>query len=196
MQGMHLQDRRSSILLRQLPSKYCSGKGQLHISQEMCFRNQKRYWPFKPSKIVFINLKHQIGGLNSSWDIGSHCRLPLSRWKRFFPLTVKGRVHRVDRVPGFLSSRPNWVRTPPSPAGECLLPSPPLFPGGHTRLQERGWADPIRTRGQTLWYGTLGIILYVTLRSGSLKSKTYRLIPLPTNLSISVDRKFKRYCKT
>jgi hypothetical protein len=37
---------------------------------------------------------------------------------------------RVDRVPGCLSSRPNWVR-PPSPAGECC---PPLIPGGGDTL--------------------------------------------------------------
>ncbi len=31
---------------------------------------------------------------------------------------------------------------------------PPLVPGGHTRLRERGWGErvPIRTMGQTLWY--------------------------------------------
>ncbi len=35
-----------------------------------------------------------------------------------------------------------------------VLPPPPLVPGGggHTCLRERGWADTIRTRGQTLWY--------------------------------------------
>jgi hypothetical protein len=41
--------------------------------------------------------------------------------------------HRVDRVPGFPSSRSNW---PPSPASECC---PPLWlkgGGGHTR-----WGD-------------------------------------------------------
>jgi hypothetical protein len=53
--------------------------------------------------------------------------------------------HRVDRVLSFLSSRPNWDSPTPSSAGECVS-SPPLVPG------ERGWAVPILTRGQTLWY--------------------------------------------
>ncbi len=55
-------------------------------------------------------------------------------------------------MPGFLSSRPIGSAPPPSsPAGECC---PPWFRGGggHTRLREMDWADPIRTRGQTQWY--------------------------------------------
>ncbi len=47
---------------------------------------------------------------------------------------------RVDRVPGFLFSRPK-LGPPASAAGDC-----------HTRLREREWADPIRTKEQTLWY--------------------------------------------
>ncbi len=50
---------------------------------------------------------------------------------------------RVDRVLGFFSSRPNWDPQ------TCV---PPGSGGGHTRLRERGWGVPIRTRGQTLWY--------------------------------------------
>ncbi len=37
----------------------------------------------------------------------------------------------------------------------------------HTRLRERGWADSIRTRGETLWYARYSIIpftLYCTLQ--------------------------------
>jgi hypothetical protein len=39
-------------------------------------------------------------------------------------------------------------------------PAPPPFGsgGGHTRLRERAWADPIRTRGQTLCYSRYSII--------------------------------------
>jgi hypothetical protein len=59
-------------------------------------------------------------------------------------------THRVDRVPGFLSSRPN--RPPTSPARECCS-SPLWVQGGrHIRLRELGWGNPIPTKGQTLWY--------------------------------------------
>ncbi len=42
---------------------------------------------------------------------------------------------------------------PPHPQENVPIPS--LVPGGgggQTRLRERGWGVPIRTRGQTLWY--------------------------------------------
>ncbi len=67
-------------------------------------------------------------------------------------------MHRLDRVPGFLFSRPNFVRPPPHPQASVA----PLWVGGgggHIRLRERGWADPIRTKGQTLWYSRYSIIL-------------------------------------
>ncbi len=60
--------------------------------------------------------------------------------------------HRVDRVPGFFSSRPNWDLLHPHPQVSVF---PPLVPGGHTRLRERGKVGggvPIPTMGQTLWY--------------------------------------------
>jgi hypothetical protein len=59
-------------------------------------------------------------------------------------------------VPGFLSSRPNWF---PRPLSRKRMLSPlPLVPrGGHTCLQERGRGEPIRTKGQSLWY-SIGII--------------------------------------
>ncbi len=50
--------------------------------------------------------------------------------------------HRVDRVVGFLCSRPNGDPTP-SPASESD-PPPPLVPGGTHRLRERRWGVPIR----------------------------------------------------
>jgi hypothetical protein len=37
--------------------------------------------------------------------------------------------NRVDRVPGFLSSRPNWLRPPPHPQGS-VAPPLPLWSGG------------------------------------------------------------------
>ncbi len=59
--------------------------------------------------------------------------------------------HGVYRVPGFFSSRPNWV-PPPRPARKCC--SPPLGPReGHTRLRDR-------TKGQTLWHSFNTKILY------------------------------------
>jgi hypothetical protein len=59
-------------------------------------------------------------------------------------------AHRVERVPGFLTSHSNWVHLPPHRQASVA----PLFGSGrgHTRLRERGWADSIRTRGQTPWY--------------------------------------------
>jgi hypothetical protein len=72
-----------------------------------------------------------------------------------------GYNHIVHRVPGFLSSRPNWV---------CQLPhsqasvAPLLGPGGHTRLPERGGANPIRTRVQTLWYSRYRLYSFIPLR--------------------------------
>jgi hypothetical protein len=84
---------------------------------------------------------------------------------------------------GFLSSRPNWVRPLPHPQASVAplfdrlslqsselgppTPSPaaqasvaPLFWfwGAHTRWRERGWADPIQTRGQTLRGGSLDTV--------------------------------------
>ncbi len=40
--------------------------------------------------------------------------------------TIEPVYHRVDRVLGFFSSRPNWDFTP-SPAGECATTPPPLL---------------------------------------------------------------------
>jgi hypothetical protein len=77
------------------------------------------------------------------------CRMTLFRTQIE---TLNGARHSVDRVPGFLSSRSNWIR--PTPLRQASVVSPPWFRGwgGHTRLRERRWEDPIWTRGQTLWY--------------------------------------------
>ncbi len=45
----------------------------------------------------------------------------------------------TDRVLRFCANRPNRDSPTPSHAGECVHPLPPLVPGGHTRLQKRGW---------------------------------------------------------
>ncbi len=39
----------------------------------------------------------------------------------------------------------------PSAARECCFPTL-WVQGGDTRLREKGWGDPILTKGQTLWY--------------------------------------------
>jgi hypothetical protein len=48
--------------------------------------------------------------------------------KSSLPRQTKHQDHRVYRVPGFLSSRPNWV--PPLPHPQASVASPPLGPRG------------------------------------------------------------------
>ncbi len=63
--------------------------------------------------------------------------------------------HRVDRVLGFFSSRPNWDSTTPSLWPGCCVP-PHLVPrGGATLTCGRGGGVPIRTGRETLWYSTI-----------------------------------------
>ncbi len=95
-----------------------------------------------------------------------------------------GYDHRVYSVPGFLYSRPNWVRPPPHP--QASVAPPPLVPeggdgthslagevvggpnsddkreslgkkGGNTLLRVRWWADPIPTRDRHCGC-TLGLV--------------------------------------
>jgi hypothetical protein len=68
-------------------------------------------------------------------------------------LTDKGYTHRVDRVLGFFSSRPNWDSPTSSPAGEYA--PPPFGSGGGKRLRERGSHFGQRDRH----CGTLGNVL-------------------------------------
>ncbi len=74
----------------------------------------------------------------------------------FTCVTCPHRVAQSRQSARLSSSRSNWVRPPGSPACESC----PLFVpgGGRTRLRQRGWADPIRTRGQTLWYSRYSTI--------------------------------------
>jgi hypothetical protein len=53
--------------------------------------------------------------------------------------------HRVDRVPGFFSSRPNWDS--PSPSGESV--PPPFGSGGevYTLAEGRGGGGPSSDEG-------------------------------------------------
>ncbi len=85
---------------------------------------------------------------------------------------------RLERVPGFLSPRPNWVRTPLTRRRVC---SPHLWfqgVGGRIHcLRERGWVDPIRTRGQTLWYSTVnGEVNFTCLQRNF--SSLQRILPV------------------
>jgi hypothetical protein len=65
--------------------------------------------------------------------------------------SVVHRKHGVDRVPGFLSSRSNRLLPPSHPQVSVALP--PLVPRGGTHsLAEEGAEEPIRTKGQKLWY--------------------------------------------
>ncbi len=77
----------------------------------------------------------------------------------FFFKYCWGSYHRVDRLLGFFSSRPNRDPPTPSPTGDCV--PPPLVPGGHTRACGEGWGRvTIRTRGQC---GTPGICTQLVL---------------------------------
>ncbi len=81
-------------------------------------------------------------------------------WSAHYPLRLLIRKHflhsvhhRVHRVLGFFSSRPNWDPPTPSPTG---VVSPPLFwfRGGWDKLacREGVGVVPIQTRGQMLWH--------------------------------------------
>jgi hypothetical protein len=76
------------------------------------------------------------------------------RWKR--ASSVLRWEHRVDRVLGLFSRRPNWDSHTPSTAGECVFPPFGSGVGGYTHsLGGKGVGGggvPIPSRGQTLWY--------------------------------------------
>jgi hypothetical protein len=65
------------------------------------------------------------------------------------PCRFKWSDHRVYWVPGFLSSRPNWV---PHPLTHKQVLLPTLGPKGETHsLEGKGVGDPIRTPRQKPW---------------------------------------------
>ncbi len=68
------------------------------------------------------------------------------------------RRHRADRVPGFLSSRPNCLPPPPHTQPRVASPPPFWFQGRrHTRLRKRGgWWSQFGRRDRHS--GTLGIL--------------------------------------
>ncbi len=86
--------------------------------------------------------------------------------------------HRVDRVPGFLSSLSNWL-PPPPPASECC---PPPFgsKGGDTLAYGRGGqGGPVQTKGQTLWYFWYTTSIIPLRLEGSSLRIVYTASPVP-----------------
>ncbi len=70
-------------------------------------------------------------------------------------LCLTGVQSTVDKVPCFLSNRPNWL-PPPSHPQESV--ARPLWLQGGDTHGERGRGEPIRTKGQTLWYSRYTVI--------------------------------------
>ncbi len=67
-------------------------------------------------------------------------------------------AHRIFRVPGFLSSRPNLVPSPPHPQWS-VAPAAFGFRGKHTRSRGRGWWDPTQFRRRDRHSGTLCMLI-------------------------------------
>jgi hypothetical protein len=59
----------------------------------------------------------------------------------WYSLHIRTLCHRVFRMPGFLSSRPNWVPPNPPPARECCS-SPLWVQGGTDSLEGEGVGEP------------------------------------------------------
>jgi hypothetical protein len=64
-------------------------------------------------------------------------------------MTFLGPQSRQDRVPGFLSSRPNWLPPPPHPQAS-VAPAFGSRGGGTHSLPGDGGGEPIPTKGQPL----------------------------------------------
>ncbi len=74
--------------------------------------------------------------------------------------------HRVDRVPGFLSSRPNWL---PRPLTSKRVQ---VQGGGHTRLRERGGGGA----NSDEWTDTLVQVQYNPSTMYELRTKQFILL--------------------
>ncbi len=86
------------------------------------------------------------------WGFGLTLLLMTGKNKCYNQREGKRGHMREDRVPGFLSSLPNWLPPPPHP------PTPLWFKGGTHSLAGGGRGKPIRTKGKTLWYSRYRII--------------------------------------
>ncbi len=96
--------------------------------------------------------------------------------------------HRVDRVLGFFSSRPNWDSPTPSPwpSGCFSTPQPPLVPrGGPHSLAGEGGVGSQFGRGER-HCGTLGV--YVLCGPILPTKEVIKEQPTPRNLSATATR--------
>jgi hypothetical protein len=118
-------------------------------------------------------------------------RTRAARVKGFFLSTVPPRPESIPyRVPGLLSSRPNWVPPTPSPARECC--SPPLWiQGGRQSHFRRGWRESISTMGHTLWYSMYTCTLQYNSNPSTTGAVKYNF-PRPLPLSSQLRRSFRR----
>ncbi len=83
---------------------------------------------------------------------------PRERHRRPVCRRKEGKKHRVDRVPGFLFSRPKWL--PPVLHPQAGVAPPPFVSKGRRThsLGGEGAGETIPTKGQTLWYSRYSVI--------------------------------------
>ncbi len=97
-------------------------------------------------------------------------------------------VYHMSRQSDRLSLQSCELGLPaPSPASECCPPPPLWFRGErHTRFRKKGPGEPIRTKGQTLWYSRYSIIpptpLVSTVQCNSIPLKTLYKLNSPSLL--------------
>ncbi len=95
-------------------------------------------------------------------------------------------TQRVDRVPGFHSSRPHWLPTPPSTASEC--PPPPPGPywfqkeRTHSLAEEGGRGESGFGR-KDRHSGTLCLLYDRSIEASS--SLSVKLVPAGVEISIT-----------
>jgi hypothetical protein len=105
-------------------------KYDIDIRDSVCVNNATLLLPrISPKTGIFRRFSLYIINLAVAGRILQYCTL-YSIYCTVDSKTVTCDL-RVDRVPGFLSFRPNWLPRP-SPASECC-PPPLWFQGGHTR---------------------------------------------------------------
>jgi hypothetical protein len=151
--------------------KYCFYSRSLKVYYYRNFEHYRQYLQYQCNLLRCVTLQYSRRGPSF------FSSLPPPP-----PAISEATTHRVDRVLGFFSSRPNGDPPTPSTAGECV--PLPLIPGGNTIPRERGGGVPIRTRGQTLWYSRYLCtflplpILCISLSSLCAAGKT---LPIPVD---------------
>ncbi len=99
------------------------------IRTRIRIRNQKKCWIRIRIKSMLIETLFECMGGGRRWALASaQCDISFKEPSIIRPISIDLN-HRVYRVPGFLSSRPNWVPPPPSAARQCCSLSP-LCPRG------------------------------------------------------------------